>query len=519
MTDFIFRKKKNKDLQFEKIEISFIYGYVNYNLHKSAGLLFKDDNGRIGTMRKLADAPKVIPYNGFKEMWAPIYNLNRSTDGFCRQDLKIDGEDEKTIKITPKNNPKSTGITAQLSAHILRKRYEKYETNPDGSYKTNPDGTKQLKELKKTDGGPGCLTIKISISEKDNPNLNTNTIFDILNLAPRTSISPNLFEIKELKEYFEKYEISKDVSKFSDIFKLFCNLLYDNQKCWSELYMPPKDNECHKDCLKTDEENKCNRQCNGFYPFYDEHSEIDPQIPYMLVEGFLPKNFYKKVFINGNNSQKDYTNEIGCLLGRWLNTENKGHLNTDYYGYYKDIDAAFVKENDKNVFISRFRDKKTFVILSSLMTLVLKCTHFDENIEEKGRIAAEAADNAVKLTTNAVLSYLEFSRTRLHNALWLNKQLDKLVNEVDEKETTSAILYYKNKLNTLKVKVAKSMNNPISYMWDSVLGQEIPSLKINRNVEKLEDDTIQKLNLINELIADKIQNAQILDYIDAIESK
>jgi len=308
-----------------------------------------------------------------------------------------------------------------------------------------------------------------------------------------------------------KSEETKNISSFSSIFKLFRSLLYENQECWSELYLPPFDKkECFKDCQKQPDTTKPydTRKCNRFYPFYDIESKIDPQIPYMLVEGFLPEKFYEDVFINNlNKSQENYAQEIGSLMGRWLNFENRHHVNTDYYCYYQDIDAIF--EKDTNVFISRFRDKKTFGVLSSLLTLILKC-EFSNN---------DDAGHAVELTTNAILSYLEFSRTRLHNALWLNKQLDRLVNEVDGKEKTSEILPIKNKLNVLKIKVAKSMNNPISYMWDSVLGQEIPPLKINRNVEKLENDTIQKLNLINELVADKIKSTQITDFSDFISNK
>jgi len=458
-------EKVKPKLEFEKIDISFIYGYVNYNLWKDTPL------------------PKE---SNFNKMWAPIYNINRSIDGFCIQkDLIAD----KPITIIPKNNSEIR-IPAKLSAQILRKRYN------------------DPKKIRDTDGGPGCLTIKISV--ENSPELNTNTIYDILNLVPRTSSCPKLSviegleeyfnkpKIKELEEYLNNSEKTKNISNFSSIFKLFRSLLYENQECWSELYLPPLEKEkCYENCLiKPNETRKCNR----FYPFYDIESKIDPQIPYMLVEGFLPEKFYEKVFINNeDNSQENYTQEIGSLVGRWLNFENRSHVNTDYYSYYQDIDAII--EKDRNAFISRFRDKKTFGVLSSLLTLILKCDYSDN----------DDAGNAVELTTNAILSYLEFSRTRLHNALWLNKQLDRLVNEVDGKEKTSEILPIKNKLNVLKIKVAKSMNNPISYMWDSVLGQEIPPLKINRNVEKLENDTIKKMELINELIVDKIDTTQISD--------
>jgi hypothetical protein len=466
LSDRTEEKKKSK-FEFEKIDISFIYGFVNYNLKKSE---------------------RPPEKSNYSEMWAPIYNLNSSsqTDGFCIQILE-DIKD-KPIKIISENNPK--GIKATISAHILRKKYDP-------------------KNLKEVDGGPGSLTIKISVQPQEG--LSTNSIFDILNLVPRISISPKLSTIEGLEieglDNFNRIKISDKISKsnYSSIFKLFCYLLYSNQECWSELYEP------HIEC--SEKRKECQKKCQKFYPFYDIDSAVDPQIPYMLVEGFLQKDFYKTVFIDNNNkSQKEYTHEIGSLVGRWLNIENKNHVNIDYYSYYEDVDAIIKK--DEKVFISRFRDKKTFVVLSSLLTLILKCKHSNNGKEKEND-----ADKAVEYTTNAVLSYLEFSRTRLHNALWLNKQLDKIINDVDGKEETSEILPIKITLNTLKGKVAKSMNNPISYMWDSVLGQEIPSLKINRNVEKLEKDTIRKLNLINELISDKIQNSRISYFVDANDNK
>ena len=220
--------------------------------------------------------------------------------------------------------------------------------------------------------------------------------------------------------------------------------------------------------------------------------------------------FNNRDFIDKECDFSKYTNEIGCLLGRWLDPNNRHHLNTDYYRHYKDNDEVIGKSD--NVFISRYRDKKTFIVFSSLLTLILQSDKYNN----------KEANDAAKYTTNSVLSYLEFSRIRLHNALWLNKQLDRLVDEVEDvnkRKTTTELLASKNKLNDLKIKVAKSMNNLISYMWDTVLGQEIPSLKINKNVEKLENDTIQKLNLINELISDMIKSTQISDFSNFISNE
>jgi hypothetical protein len=435
----------NKSLKFKRVDVSFIYGYVNYNLYKSM-------------------EPPQGESNGFNEMWAPIYNLNRSADGFYIQDLTEDLIKNESIKIIGKNNP--NGINAKLSAHILRKRYN--QANP-----------------KETDGGPGALTIKISVESHSKETIDVKTIYDILHLVPKTSavFSKDLSQIEGLG-YFDMSEISGRVSRYSSIFKLFCNLLFENQKCWNELYLPP-----HEGCFE-----RCESKCERFYSFYDTVSQIDPQIPYIFVEGFLPKDDFDKGFMDKNCDNSMYTNEIGCLLERWLTTFNFDHLNLDYYSHSKDNDVMI--DDNKGAFISRYRDKKIFTLFSSMVTLLLK-SEYDYGIE------------ASQLTTNSFLSYLQFSRIQLHNILWLSKQLDKLINEVDDKKTVGEMLPSKNKLNVLKVKIAKSMNCPIFYMLDSVFGQEIPTTKISRNVKKLEEDTIKKLNLLNELISDKIGVIQL----------
>ena len=450
-------------LEFKQIDVSFIYGYVNYNLRESAELPPRDNNG-------------------FKEMWAPIYNLNRSDDDYRIQDLTKSKHVMKDVGIyITSTQSKDKPLEAKLSASILRKIYNPKE------------------KTKRSKGGPGSVTIKISVASDGN--FTIDTIFDILKLIPRTSSTLDLPKEIEFKDPVLNSQKKEFLTNFSPIFRLFYELLRENQECWNELHKPD-----NKNC-----ENPCGN-CVEYHPFYDEDTKIDPQIPYIFVEGYLPKDAYYKGFVDKRCDHSDYTNEIGCLLGRWLSSANTDQLNTDYYCYYKDNDEIIAKKG--NAFISRYRDKKSFIVFSSLLTLILKCKHSDKNTANKDK--DEAADSAVDLTTNSVSSYLAFSRTRLHHALWLNKQLDELVNKVDDKEKTSQLLEVKKDLNKLKGKVAKSMNNPMSYMWDSVLGQEIPSLRINRNVEKLENATITKLNLINELIADKIKDSQISVFSDLL---
>lgn len=435
----------NKNLKFKRVDVSFIYGYVNYNLYKSM-------------------EPPQDESNGFDKVWSPTYNLNRSTDGFYIQDLTEELIKNETIKIIGKYN--SEGINAKLSASVLRKRYN-------------------LANPKETDGGPGCLTIKITIESSSKDTFDIKTVYDVVNLIPRTTVAnPEELSVIEGLEYFDKSEISGRVSRYSDPFRLFCNLLFENQKCWNELYLPP-----HEDCFQ-----QCKSKCERFYSFYDPASLTDPQIPYIFVEGFLPKDDFDKGFMDKNSDKSIYTTEIGCLLERWLKTENRDLLNIDYYSNCRGNDEMVDRES--GAFISKYKDKQTFTLFSSIVALVLKSEY------DYGSIAAP-------ITTNSILSYLQFLRVHLHDALWLNKQLDKLVFEIDEQKTIGRMLPVKDKLNILKIKVAKSMNNPIFYMWDSVLGQDLPTTKINKNVEKLEKDTIKKLNLINELISDKIGVLQL----------
>jgi hypothetical protein len=423
----------NLKLKFNKIKVSFIYGYVNYDTTSS----------------------KEIATNDFSEMWVPVYNLNNRENGFVCENLISD----KLVEIKTDDNKK---LNAKLSASIIQKN---------------------------KGGGAGSINISIVVEEKNNSSFDSDTIFNLLGLLPRTSHGEirNHIECEEIN--FSLFE--DDGNNFSSIFKLFCSLLVQIHPCWSEL--------THTDLCK--DGIICEHSTKTSQPLFDTNSKTDPQIPYILVEGFVPDSIYNSDFIEGRPTK--YTNEIGCLLGRWLNSNNVKQLNQDYYRYYEDNDEILGTDNS---FISRYRDKKSFIVFSSLLTLILK-SDFDYGVK------------AAELTTNSVVNYLEFSRMRLHNTLWLNKQLDSLVDTVAVQGTTKEILNSKQNLNKLKIKVAKSMNNPMSYMWDSVLGQEIPALRIYQNVEKLENDTIKKLSIISELISDKIQNTQISDFVEVLKTK
>lgn len=433
---------KDANLKFKKVDISFMYGYVNHNLYKSMELS-QDES------------------NGFDKTWAPLYNLNRSADGYYIRNIMKD----QPVKVIGRYFPNGTNAT--LSASVIRKRY-------------NPAN------IKETDGGPGCLTIKISVESSAKGTFDVKTIYDILNLVPRASAAlPEDISKIEGKGCYNDCEMSGRLSRFSPVFRLFCNLLSENQSCWNELYLPP-----HESCFE-----QCGSKCERFYSFYDPAAKTDPQIPYIIVEGFLPHDDFCKGFVNKNSDHSMYDTEIGCILERWVRVENRDHLNFDYFSHYKGNDKMIDKEN--GTLVSRFRDKKNFTLFSSIVTLMLKSEHDPSGI------------GAAQISTNSILSYLQFLRVQLHNALWLNKQLDKLINEVSEQKTIAGMLPCKEKLNVLKVKVAKSMDNSMYYMWDSVLGQEIPNIKINQNVKKLEEDTVKKLNLINELMSDKIGVLQL----------
>ena len=439
---------KNANLKFKKVDISFIYGYVNHNLYKSI------------------ESPQGES-NGFDKMWAPAYNVNRSADGFYVQDLVKN----EPVKVFGRTSP--NGIDAKLSAHVLRRRH-------------NPQN------IKETDGGPGVLTIKISVEGSSKQTFDVNTVYDIMYLVPKTStvFQGDLSKIEGL-EHLNKSAISGRVSRYSSIFRLFCNLLSENQKCWNELYLPP-----HEDCFE-----KCRSKCEKFYSFYDPESQVDPQIPYIMVEGFLPKEDFEKGFMNKNSDNSMYTAEIGGLLERWLRAEYHDHLNLNFYAHYESIDGMIDKE--KGVFISKFRDKKVFTLFSSVVTLLLKSEH------DYGTVFNGV--EAPKLTTNAFLNYLQFSRAWVHNILWLNKQLDKLTDEVSENKILGKMISSKSKLNVLKIKVAKSMTCPIFYMLDSVWGQEVPTMKVNRNIRLLEEHITKKLNLVSDLLEGKMDVFQLSD--------
>ena len=460
-------------LRFSKINVSFIYGYVHYPTGES----------------------DVVNSNGFKAMLVPTYNLNcPAKDGFCVQNIIK----EEPIRITSRVGDKLDGAKVALSACILRK----------------------------TNGGPGSLTIKLSIENQSQRDFDVDTVLSILDLVPRTTLEGPSYPEIEVGD--SKHELLVELKRalsdssvppsFSPIFRFFHGIMSAHQNGWNEY----EKKHCYRESggisgSKVDKEMSMN-SLGEWQPIYCSEARIDPQIPYIVVECFLSKEKYHEDFMGDGGRRSYYTKEIGCLLSRWLNSKNCDQLNTDYYSYLYNGNDEIIGKNDS--FISRYRDKKTFILFSSLLTLILKGDGYIARDDE----AIEAANKAAIYTTNSVISYLEFSRVRLHNALWLNKQLDNLVAQVEKAKAerqalTRNMLNCKEKLNTLRINVAKSMNNPIFYMWDSVLGQEIPSLRVNKNVEKLEHDTIVKLNLISELITDKITFSQMEDFSRILETQ
>ncbi|MBO6522271.1 MAG: hypothetical protein JJ971_00455 [Balneolaceae bacterium] len=317
-------------------------------------------------------------------------------------------------------------------------------------------------------GGAGVLTFKINVGVRDKE-YNLNDLFNILNLLPRTSFASenNYTRILEADnqgdlDVLEKLSKVEGWEDYSDIFKLFATVLLSNHESWNELICPDKKN---------------------LYRYRE--NGIDPQVPHVLVYAKIERDRYEQNFLKKNNTH-EFNKEIAGILGRWMKVQNIDQVNTDYYKYYPENDEVITRDGK---FISRYRDSKSFILLSSLLTLDITSTY---NYEVPAQL----------VTKNSILTYLQYSRLRIHHALWLNKALDSIVNTLKENKSEDIkTITLKEEINTLKIYFANHQNNPLAYMWDTVLGQEIPRLNFHQRIEDLENTIKSKMNLIDGIIS------------------
>jgi hypothetical protein len=233
----------------------------------------------------------------------------------------------------------------------------------------------------------------------------------------------------------------------------------------------------------------------------------DPQIPYFYVIGKMPNDNYYEAFAQSHEKEVDYsryqelrttlrsyyTKDIASILNRWLIDTN-----IPYASYDQLEREDMIKEGS---FLSHYMNSLLFTTFSGICALTLQPSGSTADKQ------TQPFEKPFEPAVHSILRFIEYSRMRWHQGISINRQLDKLVEDVRMAEGT-AVVDAMRKLMELRLKVAKYMQNPITYRWDATVGTAVAKYIQEQVIEELETATERKLSLIKEVLMDRLDILQ-----------
>lgn len=375
--------------------------------------------------------------------------------------------------------------------------------------------------------GAGAITVNFKVERRNNT-YDMKSLLALLLLAPRS-----LYGIKTTEED-EGFSAGSELTRltrpkilipeainpntqaalqwvkpswanFSSAFQLFINGMVkflDSAEGiveWSELECP-----YNKDAENTESHNVV----------YDS----DPQIPYMYVFATAPFSIYTEAFlekgsdfIEKRKAREKYTKDIAAILGRWLISENIGYASADYWERRGLIQG--------NTFRSQYMNSLVFTTFSGAVTFSLKPDLATAKLQDD--TLNDTSLRAMKLpftpTSQSIVRCLEFSRMRWHHVLWLNRELDRLIQSVISDSTTQGIIPEFERLIELRRQAAIYLEDPFAYLWDATVGSELAKFLHTHVVEELEKSILRKLNMVKQLIEERLEILKTRDFIEALQ--
>jgi hypothetical protein len=238
----------------------------------------------------------------------------------------------------------------------------------------------------------------------------------------------------------------------------------------------------------------------------------DPQIPYIYVFGKAPSSIYMQAFLEQGldfeikrKVRSQFTKDIAAILGRWLVEKNIPYASADYWekqGLIQD-----------GAFRSHYMNSLIFTTFCGMVTFSL-CPDLDrDGVDE---VDIETMKLVFKPTSQSILRCLEFSRMRWHHVLWLNRELDKLTQYIIREVETRGIFPYLRILMDLRSQAAIYLEDPLVYLWDASVGSEIARFLHTSIIEHLDRETIRKLEMVKQLINDRLDIVKTEDFIKSI---
>ncbi len=240
----------------------------------------------------------------------------------------------------------------------------------------------------------------------------------------------------------------------------------------------------------------------------------DPQIPYFTVIISIPQLMYEKLFLETEDckeckrdARRKYTQHLAAILGRWLTPDNAKYISYDY------LEAQGLTRDD--AFMNKYMNSLSFVTYSPSVTL---CIRPERSFKRSQTILARPALNPQEATYGSILRCVELSRLRWHQALRLNHLLDDLIQRVIQHKGTERFDDFVAEVVHIRAETAKHLLNPLTYQWDATVGADIASFLHGDVVERVEEECIKKLNMVKQLLHEKLDVSRVRDMRKAFET-
>jgi len=460
--------------------------------------------------------------------WTPMYRLPGGPDVVLQRSIVEGPTDDDSSEI--------------------RISYPPFWREPDNS------GTDELTASLKfsyalKESGAGALTITLSFQPRKEGGIgryySTKDVLAALLLAPRTEYGlpkegSQVYDwFRELAEMFPVVEdwpnsplsdrsVLKDLSlpaarlsNFSPAFNLFLfgmgALVRETQRNvssepngrqnllrWTEFGEPPAEFG-EAAITEPDQETAQNRDCT--YAIY-AGARRDPQIPYMYVVGKMPREHYLEAFAEEGLDYMEtrllrskFTKDIASVLNRWLDSRNIPYASCDHLER-----EGFTKHG---AFVSNYMNSMLFTAFAGTAAITLQpCAEGDNPVWE---LPFEPA-------VHSITRFIEYSRMRWHQGISINRALDDLISEARDAGADDMPKLLEV-LMQLRLKVARYMQNPITYRWDATVGTDVARYIHERVIGELENSTMQKMDLVKEFMVDRLDVIKATRYAEMINER
>jgi hypothetical protein len=525
-------KEYQPRLEFTRFEVHLIYGFALQTVEPLFDAWF--ENRLLRSIRK-----GEVDRSG----WTPMYRLPAGSDAVVQERLPYrdnsKGADARIrdIDFTPpsiwqqntdeKNQPAEEFADKHIRAEVdfsyaLKKSGAgaltirlKFRPETDSAVQfTTADVLTALLLAPRTEHGMPSQGVHDDTGRRESRSFNWVSELSQLSESAMESVQENLqksFDDPLVREHSVTPDLTNDCSPAFKLFllgmtRMIHNLAQSQQGASNQTIQDKKGNGLFSwsEFGSPSTINQADRVTDSF-PIY-HLAQRDPQIPYFYVVGVVPEHIYYDSFAQRPDSGFDYssdrslrsrfTKDIASILNRWLIDRNIPYVS------YDQLEREDLIRN--GAFLSHYMNSLLFTTFSGIAALTLQpAEESDPNKTDTNSAKKLPFEPAI----HSILRFVEYSRMRWHQGIGLNRALDELVDRARDAEGIG-IRQVMRDLLELRLKVAKYMQNPITYRWDATVGTAVARYIHEQVIGELEAATTRKLSLIKEVLVDRLDILQ-----------